>query len=351
MTHIIIPNESGLNFPSGGGDPDEILYISNVANIPTSDPDFTRDEVTHYTRIAATVDTGKTVEWEISNAVGTGGAVKGFALGYQFDAGPPAQNLYLLAGNIGGTEAVQLIYENGTKEHGVLVTANDAGLYVNNSGGIDVLLTLFDPGGVKIAGKDTGTDYALRVYDGNIVDFGGTELFAVRNNKYTFVRDNLYVGNAFSSGTPTAGIISGTEGSGANIAGGTLALTGGAGTGLGIGGHTTIGCAPAGGAGSSLNATVPLAYFWGDGKGISVYTRVDPTTDQTDAFTFFSKDIAAGNAAPHFRTENGNIVKLFRGAAVADASGGAIIDAEARTAINTLLARMRVTGGNGQIAD
>jgi len=40
-----------------------------------------------------------------------------------------------------------------------------------------------------------------------------------------------------------------------------------------------------------------------------------------------------------------------RGAAVADAAGGATVDAEARTAINTLLARLRATGGHGLIAD
>lgn len=74
-------------------------------------------------------------------------------------------------------------------------------------------------------------------------------------------------------------------------------------------------------------------------------------TALVDAFKLYSADIAAGNAAPHFETENGDIVKLFRGATIADAAGGATIDAEARTAINALLARMRVTGGNGLIAD
>lgn len=74
-------------------------------------------------------------------------------------------------------------------------------------------------------------------------------------------------------------------------------------------------------------------------------------TALVDAFKLYSADIAAGNAAPHFETENGDIIKLFRGATIADAAGGATIDAEARTAINALLARMRVTGGNGLIAD
>jgi hypothetical protein len=47
----------------------------------------------------------------------------------------------------------------------------------------------------------------------------------------------------------------------------------------------------------------------------------------------------------------GNKVIGARGAAVADATGGAVIDVEARAAINALLARFRVTGGHGAIAD
>jgi hypothetical protein len=37
-----------------------------------------------------------------------------------------------------------------------------------------------------------------------------------------------------------------------------------------------------------------------------------PSTSITDGFKQYSADIVAGNAAPHFRTENGNIIKLYR---------------------------------------
>lgn len=46
----------------------------------------------------------------------------------------------------------------------------------------------------------------------------------------------------------------------------------------------------------------------------------------------------------------GNKVIGPRGAAVADAAGGAVIDAEARTALNALLARLRIATGHGLIA-
>ncbi|MHB1070114.1 MAG: hypothetical protein ACYC1W_09660 [Gemmatimonadaceae bacterium] len=46
----------------------------------------------------------------------------------------------------------------------------------------------------------------------------------------------------------------------------------------------------------------------------------------------------------------GNKVVTARGSSVSDASGGATVDAEARTAINTLLARVRASTGHGLIS-
>ena len=47
--------------------------------------------------------------------------------------------------------------------------------------------------------------------------------------------------------------------------------------------------------------------------GISLKNAaVVPSTNTTDRFTMYSTDIVAGNASPHFRTENGDIVKLYR---------------------------------------
>jgi hypothetical protein len=52
-----------------------------------------------------------------------------------------------------------------------------------------------------------------------------------------------------------------------------------------------------------------------------------PSTNATDAFKMYSADITAGNAAPHFRTENGSIVKIYQettgvGAATLVGGGG-----------------------------
>jgi hypothetical protein len=39
---------------------------------------------------------------------------------------------------------------------------------------------------------------------------------------------------------------------------------------------------------------------------------VSPSIDFTDSHYYYSADITAGNAAPHFRTENGSVVKLYQ---------------------------------------
>jgi hypothetical protein len=81
----------------------------------------------------------------------------------------------------------------------------------------------------------------------------------------------------------------------------------------------------------------------------------------TDAFDFFNSATLVGNVTVHESTAGGygitgylaindelyiNNSKVLgaRGAAVADAAGGATVDTEARAAINTLLARMRAHG-------
>jgi hypothetical protein len=45
---------------------------------------------------------------------------------------------------------------------------------------------------------------------------------------------------------------------------------------------------------------------------IIIESGTAPTTALLDRFYLYSADITAGNAAPHFRTENGNIIKLYR---------------------------------------
>lgn len=44
---------------------------------------------------------------------------------------------------------------------------------------------------------------------------------------------------------------------------------------------------------------------------LAIATGVAPTTSPADCYQTYSSDIVAGNAAPHFRTENGDVVRLY----------------------------------------
>ncbi len=73
--------------------------------------------------------------------------------------------------------------------------------------------------------------------------------------------------------------------------------------------------------------TFGVETFMGNGGNtlvVSNHTSV-PSTNITNSFQLYSNDITAGNAAPHFRTENGAIVKLYQettGVAAATLVGG-----------------------------
>ena len=72
-------------------------------------------------------------------------------------------------------------------------------------------------------------------------------------------------------------------------------------------------------------------------KTITIGLGTAPSTSPADVVQLYVADQAAGNACLHTRTEGGAVVKLFQGAAVADATDAASTQAR----LNDLLARMR----------
>ena len=73
--------------------------------------------------------------------------------------------------------------------------------------------------------------------------------------------------------------------------------------------------------------------FDNNSRGV-FYTKngTPPTTLAVDSIGFYSADIVAGNAAPHFRTENGSVIKLYQ---ETTAIGGATFVANTGTAVNS----------------
>ena len=72
---------------------------------------------------------------------------------------------------------------------------------------------------------------------------------------------------------------------------------------------------------TSANISLGTPSSWDGSNTMNLVSGTSPTTSITDGFRFYSKDIVAGNAAPHFRTEAGDIVKLYKHAAVTTAQG------------------------------
>lgn len=70
---------------------------------------------------------------------------------------------------------------------------------------------------------------------------------------------------------------------------------------------------------------------------LAIAAGTAPTSSPADISQLWVADIAAGNAALHTRTESGAVIKLYQQSLISDPTGGTTTDAEARTAINSIL--------------
>lgn len=129
---------------------------------------------------------------------------------------------------------------------------------------------------------------------GRTDDAGGFNM----NYQGTF---NTTVQLAFNNGNPTLRVAQSTGGHAFNV----YASTDNREYLAGLIGKATlaIGANPLGGTIKPNEANTNTLY---------VFNGTAPTLSATDSFNLYSSDIVAGNAAPHFRTENGSIIKLYK---------------------------------------
>lgn len=121
-------------------------------------------------------------------------------------------------------------------------------------------------------------------------------------------------------------------------------IAGPSGNGLGLGGSILFRVAPpALATNTTRNAHINALGIDQQANVVFYNGGLDPTTT-ANQFKMWSKDIVAGNAAPHFITELGDIIKLYKQTLIADPSGGATVDSESRTAINAILDLIENTG-------
>jgi hypothetical protein len=86
--------------------------------------------------------------------------------------------------------------------------------------------------------------------------------------------------------------------------------------------------------------------------GFLISNSTPPSSNVANSFSFYSEDVVAGNASPHFRTEAGNIIRLFTSAAytTANVTTDRSYDANSTTVdeladvLGTLIADLQATG-------
>ncbi len=86
--------------------------------------------------------------------------------------------------------------------------------------------------------------------------------------------------------------------------------------------------------------------------GLGMQNISAPASVRADSFTMYANDITAGNSAPHFRTEGGNVIKLFTSSAytITNVSADRAYDAnstsldEIADCLGTLIADLKLTG-------
>jgi hypothetical protein len=76
--------------------------------------------------------------------------------------------------------------------------------------------------------------------------------------------------------------------------------------------------------GSGINGTETFMGNGGNTLVVRNHASI-PSTNVADSFQQYSADIVAGNAAPHFRTENGNIIKLYQQSSVGITTVGQLV--------------------------
>lgn len=96
---------------------------------------------------------------------------------------------------------------------------------------------------------------------------------------------------------------------------------------------------------NGTNMGIGATSFGSNAKSVlAMKNNTAPSSSPIDMFQMYSADETAGNAAPHFRTESGAVVKLYQQAHIPDPSGGGTQDSDARAAINAILVALENAG-------
>ena len=150
-------------------------------------------------------------------------------------------------------------FQRGVRMSGLPTAPGTRALRIDANGTLSVADTTTGGGSGTVSGT---TNYLAKFTSSTAV--GDSRFFD--NGTITFL------GNGDVNAAPSTAILSGTGGSGTNIAGAEFRIRGGAGTGTGVGGPITFYTSAAGSSGSAVNAATERARFTSAGLGIGTTT-------------------------------------------------------------------------------
>ncbi|MBA2278952.1 hypothetical protein H0V99_00735, partial [Candidatus Saccharibacteria bacterium] len=194
-----------------------------------------------------------------NNRVGIGTASPGYKLHVVQSAQADTEGLAIFE----GTNSIHLY--NSTGNNGYLDFAVPTANIRNTAG----------TGLINVTSVRTITISSTQDNNAGInIDAGGVgNYLRLKNNsitRLTIDENNVaYFGKGITDAAPTAFTLQATGGSGSNIAGASFTLAGGRGTGNAVGGSITFQYAPAGGAGSTLNALQTACVISGTNGSLS----------------------------------------------------------------------------------
>ncbi len=241
---------------------------------------------------------------EQAGRFGTGGA--NVAIGFA--------SLFGVNGSTTGENTIAIGFGTGQR-----ITTASNGIYIGYLSGTNITtgsgstLLGYQAGDTLITGANNtligiNSDVSTSSISGTIAI--GANATATAANQFvaggaSFPASNVYFGNGVTNASPSGYVINGTGGTGSNIAGGSVTIAGGLGTGSGAGGSVIIQTAPAGSSGSTAGTLVERLAI--NSAGTAVFNETGADADfriegDTEANLFFldaSTDrIGIGTSSP-----------------------------------------------------
>lgn len=196
--------------------------------------------------------------------------------------------------NAAGTSNL-FVADTSSSKVGIGILSPQATLHVLNevrvqrSGGSNIIKMYFPSSNEQQLYADTGSTFSINNAAGGAL----LVLQTLSTTRLTIDTNNVaYFGNGVTNATPSAFTLQATGGSGTDVAGATLNISGGKGTGTGVGGSVVFQYAPAGSTGSSLNTLQTACTISGTNGSLSC-----PNPGYANSERFGSSTVASGVGA------------------------------------------------------